>query len=48
MDFFKTMNAGSSDDDSIYELDYISEVDNLNAIVNSPITKEEIEKAMNN
>jgi hypothetical protein len=38
------MNAGSSGDDSIHEL--INEVDNLNTIINYPITKEEIEKAI--
>jgi hypothetical protein len=27
---------------------FTNQVDNLNAIINSPITKEEIEKAMNN
>ena len=42
--FVKAMNAGSSGDDSIHEL--INEVDNLNTIINYPITKEEIEKAI--
>ena len=42
--FVKAMNTGSSGDDSIHEL--INEVDNLNTIINYPITKEEIEKAI--
>ena len=46
MDFVKIMNAENQDDNSIHELDHINEIDNLNIIINSSITKQEIEKAM--
>jgi TusA-related sulfurtransferase len=40
------MNGGIQDDDLIHEFDHIKEIDNLNITINSPITKEEIEKAI--
>ena len=46
LNFFKTMNVGTQDDDSIHKLDHINEIDNLNIIINSPVTKDEIEKGI--
>jgi hypothetical protein len=40
------MNGGIQDDDLIHEFDHIKEIDYLNITINSPITKEEIEKAI--
>ena len=46
LNFFKTMNVGTQDDDSIHRLDHINEIDNLNIIINSPVAKDEIEKGI--
>ena len=40
------MNAGNQDDNLIHELGHINEIDHFNIIIDSSITKEEIEKAM--
>jgi hypothetical protein len=38
------MNAGTQDDNLLHELHHINEINNLNITINSPITKQEIEK----
>jgi len=40
------MHVETQDDDSIHKLDHINEIDNLNIIINSPVTKDEIENAI--
>jgi hypothetical protein len=48
--FFKIINSGCWEDNSIRELDYINKIDKStsSARIHSPITKEEIENELKN